>query len=296
MLLGGVNGGLAVVQTAGSPAMLKQRVLTALILAAALLAALLWLPPSMLAGLFGVVVLAAAWEWADLCGWSHPFRRTGYVLAVAVALVAAGLYTGLPGQVQLSSVRSLLGLAGLWWALALLWVKTYPGSALLWRHPLVRAGMGILTLVPAWVALAYLRLQSQGAGLIVLVVALVAAADIGAYFVGRAWGRAKLAPRVSPGKSWNGFWGGLTAALLLALAVWALALRGHVEPQAMAVIALLTVPASVLGDLLESMLKRHRGVKDSGGLLPGHGGVLDRLDSMTAAAPVFALLWLLLAL
>lgn len=274
--------------------MLRQRVLTAIVLAAALLAALLWLPAGGLGLVFAGIMLAAAWEWANLCGWQRPGPRVAYLAAVVAGLAATVAYTGLPGEVRVDAVRDVLGLAGLWWALALLWVKSYPASAVIWRHPLVRAAMGLLVLVPTWTALLYLRLQPQHIWLIVFVVALVAAADIGAYFTGRAWGRRKLAPRVSPGKSWNGFWGGLVSALLLALLVWALLLRDVIGPGSMLLIAGLTIPASVLGDLLESMLKRHRGIKDSGSLLPGHGGLLDRMDSITAAAPVFALLWLLL--
>lgn len=275
--------------------MLRQRVATAVVMAAVLLAALVWLPPAVLALLFAAVMLVGAWEWADLCGWGGALRRAGYVGGVSAALLAVVLYTGLPWELQTLAVRDVLGLAGLWWALALLWVMSYPGSALIWQYASVRALMGALTLIPAWTALVYLRLLTDGAWLIVFLVALVAAADIGAFFVGRAWGRSKLAPRVSPGKSWKGLWGGLALALVLAGVVWSMFMHTRIEASAMALLTAVTVLASVLGDLLESMLKRHRGVKDSGTVLPGHGGVLDRLDSMTAAAPVFALLWLLLA-
>jgi phosphatidate cytidylyltransferase len=141
-------------------------------------------------------------------------------------------------------------------------------------------------------ALIYLR-EAHGLNSVLYVVAVVCSADIGAYFAGRAWGHRKLAPAVSPGKSWAGFWGGLACALLLGvIAAWQQWFPMYAPWQCVMATGAASL-ASVLGDLLESMVKRHRGVKDSGRLLPGHGGVLDRLDSLTAAAPVFALFWLL---
>ncbi|MBL4827597.1 MAG: phosphatidate cytidylyltransferase [Spongiibacteraceae bacterium] len=121
-----------------------------------------------------------------------------------------------------------------------------------------------------------------------ILIVLVASADIGAFFVGRAWGKAKLAPSVSPGKSWAGFWGGLVCSTVLATLIW-LWLPIHVALFKVLAIAAITSLASVLGDLLESMVKRERGVKDSGVVLPGHGGMMDRLDSLSAASPVFTL-------
>ena len=147
--------------------------------------------------------------------------------------------------------------------------------------------MGLLVLVPTAVACIYIRIQPQGAWLILMVVAVVACADIGAYFSGRAFGKHKLAPAVSPGKSWEGFWGGLGCSMLLALVV-AHATNGD-NWWILLALVIPTSLASVLGDLVESMIKRHRGLKDSSHILPGHGGLMDRLDSLTAAAPVFAL-------
>ena len=148
--------------------------------------------------------------------------------------------------------------------------------------------MGMFTLLPAWLALVYLSYHQYSISLILILVALVASADIGAYFVGRHWGRAKLAPLVSPGKSWAGFWGGLGSSSLLAYVLWLL-LPVELGLLPVLAIALATSLASVLGDLVESMVKRQQGVKDSGVILPGHGGMMDRLDSLTAAAPVFSL-------
>lgn len=270
--------------------MLKERIITALIMVTLVAAGILYLPPLGLAIMFGVLVSVAAWEWSALAGLSSAAAKLGFTLLVAVLLVLVALHSQLfSAEVLWSRVKDVLGLACLWWAIALLWVKGYPGSAPIWQSTPMRLLMGLLTLVPAWVALVYLRLQQEGEMLIFILIGLVTAADIGAYFSGRAWGKAKLAPAVSPGKSWAGFWGGMTATSGLGLLVWLLELADGFSLLAIMIIAMLTTLASVLGDLLESMVKRQQGVKDSGRILPGHGGMMDRLDSMTAAAPVFAL-------
>jgi phosphatidate cytidylyltransferase len=161
--------------------------------------------------------------------------------------------------------------------------------------------MGLLVLIPAWVGLNHLRTGGFQFGdladnrLAILYIFLVVwVADIGAYFAGRAFGKAKLAPRVSPGKSWAGVWGGLAAVALLAVVASLLAAATPVQMALLIVATLVTGFVSVLGDLLESMLKRFRGIKDSSQLLPGHGGIMDRIDSLTAAIPVFALIITLL--
>lgn len=269
--------------------MLKQRVVTAVIMALLLLAALFALPFPGLAVAFGVVVLLAGWEWSNLAGLERAGRLLFMVL-LGGALAAAALWSGMSATgLVAEQVLPVMGLAGAWWALALLWVQGYPGSAGLWGSRPVRAVMGLLVLVPAWLALLWLRQLPQGPWMVVFLLALVAAADIGAYFTGRAWGRAKLAPRVSPGKSWVGLWGGLASSVLFAVAVWWWAWRDQVPLAGLLALTVVVALASVLGDLLESMVKRHRGIKDSGVLLPGHGGFMDRLDSISAAAPVFVL-------
>ena len=188
---------------------------------------------------------------------------------------------------------AVLLLAVLWWFAATWLVIGYPASSRYWGQGVGKLVIGLLILLPAWQGLVLLKQWPLANGLILAVMVLVWAADIGAYFSGKTFGKRKLAPKVSPGKSWEGLYGGLAASLLITLVVglqqgWSaggllLALAG----------AAVVVLISVVGDLTESMFKRQSGIKDSSNLLPGHGGVLDRIDSLTAAIPVFAaLLWL----
>jgi phosphatidate cytidylyltransferase len=166
---------------------------------------------------------------------------------------------------------------------ALAWLVLAPQRV----GPASAAAAGILALVPAGVALMQLRFDAaRGAELTLFAVLLIVAADLGAFFAGRAFGRIKLAPRVSPGKTWEGVFGGL----LLTLAVGALgALWFDIPVLRMLPVCLAVAAYSVVGDLTESMLKRHSGIKDSGSLFPGHGGMLDRIDSICAGAPVLVL-------
>jgi phosphatidate cytidylyltransferase len=269
--------------------MLKQRIITALILAAVFLAALFYLPIAYFTVFLALVVLVGAWEWANLASWSSAWQRYSYVAVIAVLMALIALYLGFwPGHEPSGTepYQRLILLGCAWWALALLLVQGYPSSAILWGSTSVRLLMGVMVLIPTWIAFVYVRSQPGGAWLVLLIVAIVACADIGGYFVGRRWGKHKLKPAVSPGKTWEGFVGGLLANVLLAIVLW------QITGNSLITLLALILPTSlfsVLGDLLESMVKRQRGIKDSSALLPGHGGVLDRMDSLTAAAPVFAL-------
>ena len=266
--------------------MLKQRIITALCLAAILLA-FLFAPAAASLLFFAVVVTIAAWEWADLAALGGR-QRVYYAAAVAVLIGLAWALLSTDGELNVVAVRQLLGWGCAGWALLLLWVMSYPGSASIWGGRKRRVVLGLVVLLPAWVGLAYLRLEPAGSWLILYVIALVACADIGAYFSGRAFGKHKMAPAVSPGKTLEGLAGGLAAVTLFALLVSLLALPASVTSSGFLVLSMITGLASVLGDLDESMVKRHRGVKDSGTLLPGHGGLMDRIDSLSAAIPVFA--------
>lgn len=257
--------------------MLRLRVLTALLLAPLVVWATLGLPSPLFSGFIAVVISLGAWEWSRLVGLHAPAARATFTAAFP-ALMAA-LHTGVePFGVAVAGL--------LWWLAALVWVKIYPAASGFWlRWPSARAVAGALVLLPAWASLDALH-RGPGPGYVLLLLLLIWGADTGAYFAGRRWGRHKLAPRVSPGKSWEGVVGGLTLTALLAAAGG----RYLAPPMALGtfvVLCLVTVGFSVLGDLTESMFKRVTNVKDSGALLPGHGGVLDRIDSLTAAAPVF---------
>lgn len=271
--------------------MLKQRVITALVLVAVFLTAVFYLPVPLFSMFTAIIVLLAAWEWSDMAGFGQRWQRLAYVVFIAVIIFLVAIYLGISLlasgiETDVLKYRNLLVVGCAWWALALLLVQGYPSSAILWGAPVTRVLMGILVLVPTWVAFTYVRAQPNGAWLVLLIVAVVASADIGGYFVGRRWGKRKLKPAVSPGKTWEGFFGGVSANVILTLVLWLI--TGSSFLMLLAII-LPTSLVSVLGDLLESMIKRHRGIKDSGALLPGHGGVMDRVDSLTAAAPVFAL-------
>ncbi|MFV0476385.1 MAG: phosphatidate cytidylyltransferase [Parahaliea sp.] len=271
--------------------MLKQRVMTAVVVALTFLAAMVFLPLPGLALFFGLVVALGAWEWAPLAGWRSVPMKLIYVLVLLACMVVLYFYCHLGEEPARKDVQPVLGLACLWWCFSLLWVKSFPASTVIWGSVVVRSLMGLITLVCAWVAAVYLLSLPTGSYLMVVMILVVASADIGAYFSGRHFGRHKLAVAVSPGKTWEGFWGGMFSVFLLSLLLWNLLPPSisHVSYAAVLAVLLFSAAASVVGDLSISMVKRHCGVKDSGSLLPGHGGVLDRLDSICGAAPTFTL-------
>lgn len=257
---------------------LRERVVTALLLAALILAVLFWLPAGATVAAVLVAMLAGAWEWAGFAGLRSVGARLGYVVAIAVAILAAWHLTS-----ETQGLAMFLRLVAAWWLLGLLWITLAAerGGAR------AAAVAGFLALVPAAVGIGRLALvEPQGQMLVLFLLVLIAAADVGAYVGGRSLGRHKLAPRVSPGKTWEGFGVGMLAATAVAAAGGVLFGRPLLPWIVMCVLVALV---SVVGDLVESMFKRHAGVKDSSTLLPGHGGVLDRIDSALAAGPAFLL-------
>jgi phosphatidate cytidylyltransferase len=266
---------------------LKQRVITALVLVPLVVWCIFLAPDAWAFRAFAAAIVGvAAWEWTAMMGWRSPPARVGYAVLVLALL---GLLLAFP--LTQPFMLLVFGSAVLFWLVAHRLVRAYPDNADGWANPPVLFALGLLLLVPAWLGLT--QLHAQGAGWLMYLLLLVWGADTGAYFAGRALGRNKLAPAVSPGKTVEGFLGGLalTMALAVAVALW----RGLDGQRLWAFLglSLITVLASVLGDLFESMVKRRAGIKDSGTVFPGHGGALDRIDSITAAAPVFALGWLL---
>lgn len=280
--------------------MLKSRLITAFILIPVVIAALFLLPPPGFAIVVMAVCMLAAWEWGQFAGLASRSQRIW--LAVLCGLLLAFMMFTLPAyhhSVHQPQVAGSLWAALCWWIIALLLVLFYPSSARWWRASrILRLVFGILTIGPFFWSMLTLRQYNYeadhfaGAWWLLYVMFLVWGADSGAYLFGRLFGRHKLAPKVSPGKTWEGFFGGLAASALIAwlFSLWAPLM---VPTSTLLVCSVGAALASVLGDLSESMFKREAGIKDSGNLIPGHGGIMDRIDSLTAAVPVFSCLLLL---
>ncbi|WP_397406698.1 phosphatidate cytidylyltransferase [Polaromonas sp.] len=275
--------------------MLKQRVITALVMLAILLPALFYRTPVPFAVVALVLIAAGAWEWARLNGYGQ--------LSALVAGFASVVLCGMSWDLGLldEPLPLLWRLVGAGWVLAGAWLLR-SGVAGWSRIPrAVRLVVGVLALWMAWLAVAQARFI--GIEFLLSVLVLVWVADIGAYFAGKALGgrfsKGKLAPSISPGKSWEGVWGGMAGVLALCIA-WLLldatgeSLYARLAAQyglAVTLLAMVFLAAlSVVGDLVESLVKRSAGAKDSSGLLPGHGGVLDRVDALLPVLPLAMML------
>jgi phosphatidate cytidylyltransferase len=263
----------------------RQRVTTALLLAPLPIAAVLWLPTPWLAAAVAIVLLAGLWEWTSFAGIEDTLPRTLFLTANALLLVAL-VWGGGPSLFTLK-LASLIGV--LWWAVVLLWLSRPAfGTGDTQAARGLKLLAASLCVVPAWCALGWLHSEDPlGPRWTLFAIALCWAADSGAYFAGSKFGKHKLAPSISPGKTWEGVWGGLATAVLLAVAALPLLGLGWGSLPALMLLTVVTAGISVVGDLFESLMKRHSGVKDSGDLFPGHGGVMDRIDSLLAALPVF---------
>ncbi len=273
--------------------MTRTRIFAALAMAPVAIGSVLLLPTPWMVALAALLFLAALWEWFALAEVDDSLARSALLVAnllLMVALVWASP-TDAGGSLVLFKLAVVAGVV--WWLLAMLWLLHYDfGSDHDTHGRVFKLAAATLAVVPAWCALALLH--RDGAGWLLLALMLVWATDTGAYFAGRRFGRRKLAPRISPNKTFEGLLGGLLAGVVVAVVgAWWLATPPAQLPL-VALVAVLVVLFSVAGDLFESLLKRHVGVKDSGAMIPGHGGLLDRLDSVFAALPVFALgkIWL----
>ena len=264
--------------------MLKNRIVTASLLAPLIILAILFLPPDGFAMLWGVIILLGAWEWAGLSGLGRQGRIV-YTVALLSLLMAARIWAiyWAPGELPVW----FYGAAVVWWALWGVAFRKIPERLVKQPFPaLARMLGGAFVLFSGWALLVWLRLNFSEYQVLYLVL-LIWGADIAAYFVGKRWGFAKLVESISPGKTIEGVYGALFAAIVLAIPAGLIA---GLETQTLVdfvFLSMLTVAFSVCGDLFESLAKRVQGVKDSGGLLPGHGGVLDRIDSLLSAAAVF---------
>lgn len=264
--------------------MLKQRIITSLLLAPVIIWGIFALSETAFSLALAAVIGLAGWEWARLAGWQHTLARIVYSLVILLLLY--GMTTVMH---QPYVIDALFGVVLLWWLWTLIHLFSYRQRALPANvHTMSALLAGIPVLLGTYFALVLLRHDpAYGPAYIMMLMLLVWGADIAAYFAGRRFGKNKLLLSVSPGKSWEGVWGALLASLLLSVlgAIYFEKLDNHLP--AFMLVSLLTVIFSIIGDLNESYFKRRAGVKDSGTILPGHGGILDRIDSLTSAAPVF---------
>ena len=275
--------------------MLIHRILTALILIPLVIFALFFAPLSIFSYLIIVVCGMAAWEWTNFLAITKPLNKIIFAFSVVMLLSLVYLIPNTE-LIKYRLFNYIICLSIIWWLAALLLVISYPKSAKYWSNSIViKLLFALFTLFPFFIGMIELRSINYtlntytGAVWLLYVFVLVWATDTGAYFVGRALGKRKLAAKVSPGKTIEGFLGGIGSAILISIVVY---FTDYFQLSFATFIlsSLMAIFVSVLGDLTESMFKREAGIKDSGNLIPGHGGILDRIDSLTAAIPMFAAL------
>jgi phosphatidate cytidylyltransferase len=256
---------------------------------AVFLPALFFMPPMLFSIATVPLVLVAGWEWSRLAKIRSVAARVGYLLLIVISLFVASYWLGLPDTFDPERAQQLLLVAVGVWAFIFLWIQGYPSSAILWSARPVLGLLGLILLAFTWIAIVTILDYESGQWLLLLAVVIIALADIGGFFAGKYFGKHKLAPIISPGKTWEGFAGGLVLeVILVGSLVWFM--FGNVSVIGLWLLVISVALYSVLGDLFVSMIKRHSGVKDSGQLLPGHGGVLDRIDGVMAALPMFGLI------
>lgn len=272
---------------------LRARLQSALWMIPLAVLAILFLPTPYMAGLMALVVLGGLHEWAGLAGVSGHSKKLLYVFANAV-VIAALAWTDTPDN---TGMKSAVLLGALFCLVSLAWLRHYTfAREQNLRNTAIKLVAGSLSCIPAWAALVLLHGGDDGPTWTLFAIGMIAASDSGAYLFGVNFGKRKLAPNISPGKSWEGFWGGLFTTTAFALLCMPLFDGGFADAWRFAVLALATALFSVSGDLFESLLKRHAQVKDSSSLIPGHGGMLDRLDSIVTGLTVFTLAKFWLAL
>lgn len=271
--------------------MTKTRVITALVMAPIAIAAIWFLPTEWMMVVAAVLFLMGLWEWFDLAEIEDPVSRTVLLIAHMALMVAIvwGSRSSSGYTFALFELATVIGVV--WWLLAGAWLTrhTFASNHESWAR-VFKLAAGALAVIPAWCALTWLHAtEPNGHRWLLAALMVVWAADTGAYFAGRAFGRNKLAPTISPNKTVEGMFGGVASGVIVGCALGVLAGATVDQLPLVAIASFAAAMFSVIGDLFESLLKRHVGVKDSGHLLPGHGGVLDRIDGVLAALPVFAL-------
>ena len=267
--------------------MLKQRILTGVVLILLSIFIIIYAPISVFVVLSSVFFLFAAWEWGALIGLR---KKAGRIYLLFVYLVCGLLAYYLPLDI-------ILIVSGIWWLIVSVFIFTFPRSSILWWSNIgVRAVIGLLSLVPCWLSINAIKSFVYGPEILIFLLCVIWATDSGAYFLGKYFGKHKLAYKVSPNKTIEGFFGGLIAAMIVAFIAFAVT---PIPVQKIAWVFGVVIVVSlfcVVGDLFESMVKRKAGCKDTGSYLPGHGGLLDRIDSLLAAGPVFVLCSVLLSM
>ena len=282
--------------------MLKQRIITAIILALIFITATVFLSSFSYSLFVTIVVLAASWEWCAFIGLAKQVAKVSYLATLGSMIIALYFFLGIvPESLVINSYRAgiILGLGILFWVLTFFMLKGYPSNSDRWNNKSKIALMGLMALIPTWVGVVQIKYLNPQGFLLLGMVVMVAAADIGAYFVGKRIGKNRLAPSLSPNKTWEGVMGGFAACLLVGiLLIWLLhsylITLSNVQILILVLLSLVVTLFDVIGDLLESMLKRNRDLKDSGKILPGHGGILDRVDGLLAVTPIFVLTFLII--
>ena len=269
--------------------MLKTRLVSAAIMVPLVVAGVLYLPTAAVALTLALVMSIGLWEWGAMIPLGSMAARIAYPAGVAALMALAWI-----APLERVLVPLLL-LAVIWWLTALYWlVRPGFGVQLTPAVRVLKGCAGVLVMLPCWASFVTLHAREDHGPLITLaLLVMVWLADSGAYFAGRRWGRTRLAPVISPGKTWEGVLGGIVASAIAVLLAGYWYSRSLEWTLTLVPVALLAVMFSIVGDLLESLMKRQAGIKDSGSIIPGHGGVLDRIDSLTAAAPMFlaGMLW-----
>lgn len=267
--------------------MLKSRVITALVLGSFFMGSIIFLPTDYLAFVVGLVVLVGAWEWSALSGFSSQVSRIAYCVLLLVIMASTYSWIHRSGWFD-----ALLYGVFIWWLVVLLWLHITPARQVLSNtfNVYLRALTGLVLLLPAWLSfLALHAIGDRGVLLLLCMLCIVWAADSGAFFAGRLFGNTRLASEISPGKSLEGVYGGLLATAVVAILMSVFLGYDFYQAALFVLLAIFIAIFSIIGDLFESVAKRAAGVKDSGQIFPGHGGVMDRIDSLTAAAPLFVL-------
>jgi phosphatidate cytidylyltransferase len=267
--------------------MLKDRVVTAAILIPFLITAVLLLSTQVLSYLFGCFVLIGAWEWSRLSGFTSVISRWAYVAVALFFMLSTHEWIA-----QLRILQDILSIVFVGWLFAFVWLVITPADKILSNavNVYLRGVVGLALLIPTWLALLALHASGpQGSYLLLSLFVLIAVADSGAYFTGKLMGITRLAPQISPGKSVEGVYGGLITGAIVASLMGLLFGYSGSNLLSYVSVALFCIVFSIVGDLFESVAKRSAGVKDSGAILPGHGGVMDRIDSLTAAGPLYFL-------